>query len=136
MAPAVPIFVRAFRAPVTPARLRAVREALLAEAMVHGFSQELAWSLSAAADELLCNIEEHGTAGWMEISVEMGEHGAPLLRICDDGGLFDTAAAALKAPGPAPHRERRLGLWMVQQFAGRVEHRRLPGGANETLLTF
>lgn len=136
MAPAVPFFVRAFRAPVTPARLRSVREGLLQEALNQGIVEEKAWNLVAAADEILCNIEEHSNARWMEISAERSDEGEAVLRICDDGHDFDISKAAAKAPGPSGWRERHLGLWMVKRLASAMESRRSPEGANEILIRF
>jgi len=136
MTAAVPFFVRAFRAPVTPARLRSVREGLLQEALAQGIPEPKAWDLAAAADELLCNIEEHSNARWMEISAETGEDGETVLRICDDGRAFDVTQAVGKAPGPSGWRERHLGLWMVKRLANAMESRRSDDGANEILIRF
>jgi anti-sigma regulatory factor (Ser/Thr protein kinase) len=136
MAPSSPFFVRAFRAPVTPARLRSVRDGLLQEALARGVPEPKAWDLFAAADELLCNIEEHSNARWMEISAEQGDDGEAVLRIVDDGRDFDVSKASIKAPGPSGWRERHLGLWMVARLARAMESRRSPEGGNEILIRF
>lgn len=130
-----PFFVRAFRSPVDPDRLRAVRESIVTHALEKGLAKERAWDLAAAADELLCNIDEHSGAAWIEISLENdGER--TLLRVNDDGRDFDLPAAAEKAAAPTGKRERGLGLFVVKSLARTIEHRRLKDGANETLLQF
>jgi anti-sigma regulatory factor (Ser/Thr protein kinase) len=128
-----PFFVRAFRSPVDPDRLRAVREGIVTHALKQGIPQERAWDLASAADELLCNIDEHGGAAWIEVSVERTADGA-LLRVNDDGRSFDVVSAAARAQGPLGRQERGLGLYVVQSLARSIEHRRLEDGANETLL--
>lgn len=135
MASGTPFFVRAFRSPVDPERLRSVRESIVQHALGIGLPQERAWDVASAADELLCNIDEHSGAAWMEISLEQGPSG-PQLRLNDDGRDFDLSGAARDAAEPAGHRERGLGLYVVRQLARSIEHRRLPDGANETVLHF
>jgi len=130
-----PFFVRAFRSPVDPARLRTVRESIVLHAIERGLPQERAWEMAAAADELLCNIDEHSGAAWIEISLEQdGEH--TLMRVNDDGRDFDLAGAVAAMMAPNNHRERGLGLFVVKSFARSVQHRRLEDGANETVLSF
>lgn len=133
MVAAGPFFVRAFRSPVDPDRLRAVREGIVAQALARGMPSSRAWDLAAVADELLCNIEEHAGAGWIEISLEE-DGGGTLLRLNDDGRDFDVAAAVVQAPGPEGRRERGLGLHLVRSVARVVRHRRTDQGANETLV--
>lgn len=130
-----PFFVRAFRSPVDPERLRSVRESIVTHALEKGLSRERAWDLAAAADELLCNIDEHSGAGWIEISLE-ADGDRTLLRVNDDGRDFDLPGAAQKAGPPTGKRERGLGLFVVKSLARSIEHRRLQDGANETLLHF
>lgn len=134
----MPFFVRAFRSPVDPERLRSVREGIVQHALERGLSRERAWDLASAADELLCNIDEHAAAAWMEVSVEMGEDG-PLLRISDDGRPFDLNAAVEGAADkvkPGRWKERGLGLLVVSRLARSIQHRRSDDGANETVLSF
>jgi anti-sigma regulatory factor (Ser/Thr protein kinase) len=137
MVDALPFFVRAFRSPVDPDRLRLVRENIVAHALEKGLPQTQAWDLASAADELLCNIDEHSGAAWMEVAVELGEDG-PRLRISDDGRPFNVQAATLAAADSLPRggRDRGLGLVVVARMARSVEHRRLDDGANETVLSF
>lgn len=131
----VPFFVRAFRSPVDPERLRSVRESIVTHALEKGLEQEKAWGLAAAADELLCNIDEFSGAAWIEISLEA--HGdQTLLRVNDDGRKFDLGGAAVDASTPTGKQERGLGLFLVKSLARAIEHRRLDDGANETLLHF
>lgn len=127
--------MRAFRAPVDPERLRSVRESIVDQALQKGLAKERAWGLAAAADELLCNIDEHSGAAWIEISLEsQGE--ATVLRVNDDGRHFDLGQAAGAALQPSGKRERGLGLYLVKSLARSIQHRRLDDGANETLLQF
>jgi anti-sigma regulatory factor (Ser/Thr protein kinase) len=130
-----PFFVRAFRAPVDPERLRSVRESIVQHALDAGLPQTKAWDLASAADELLCNIDEHSGAGWMEISLEHGPNGTKM-RLNDDGRDFDLAVAAEGADAPTGRRDRGLGLFVVKQLASSIQRRRLADGANETLLMF
>jgi anti-sigma regulatory factor (Ser/Thr protein kinase) len=130
-----PFFVRAFRSPVDPDRLRTVRESIVTHVIERGLPKERAWDMAAAADELLTNIDEHAGAAWIEISLEdAGE--LTLLRINDDGRPFDVGAAIASISAPNNHRERGMGLYVVKSMAQSVQHRRLEDGANETLLSF
>jgi anti-sigma regulatory factor (Ser/Thr protein kinase) len=130
-----PFFVRAFRSPVDPDRLRTVRESIVTHVIERGLPKERAWDMAAAADELLTNIDEHAGAAWIEISLEQaGEQ--TLLRINDDGRAFNVQAAVEGIVAPNNHRERGLGLFVVKSMAQSVQHRRLDDGANETLLSF
>ena len=130
-----PFFVRAFRSPVDPDRLRTVRESIVMHAIEKGLPKERAWDMAAAADELLCNIDEHAGAAWIEISLEQAGN-ETLLRINDDGRYFDLNAAVDAITVPNNHRERGLGLYVVKSMARSFRHRRLEDGANETLLSF
>lgn len=130
-----PFFVRAFRSPVDPERLRSVRESIVTHALEKGLAKERAWDLAAAADELLCNIDEHSGAAWIEISLEK-DGDKTLMRVNDDGRSFDVDQAVAKAAAPTGKRERGLGLFLVKSLAHSIEHRRLTDGANETLLQF
>lgn len=130
-----PFFVRAFRSPADPDRLRAVREGIVTHALEQGLPRERAWDLASAADELLCNIDEHSGAAWIEVSLET-KGDSVLMRVNDDGRDFDLSAAAAEAAAPGGHRERGLGLFVVRSLARSIEHRRLQDGANETLLHF
>lgn len=130
-----PFFVRAFRSPVDPERLRSVRESIVTHALEKGLAKERAWDLAAAADELLCNIDEHSGAAWIEISLE-NDGDTTTLRVNDDGRDFDVDAAAERSQSPTGKRERGLGLYLVKSLARRIEHRRLADGANETVLQF
>lgn len=130
-----PFFVRAFRSPVDPDRLRTVRESIVTHVIERGLPKERAWDMAAAADELLTNIDEHAGAAWIEISLEQaGER--TILRINDDGRAFDVEKAVGAIVEPNNHRERGLGLFVVKSMAQSVQHRRLDDGANETLLSF
>lgn len=130
-----PFFVRAFRSPVDPDRLRTVREGIVVHAIEHGLPKELAWDIAAAADELLCNIDEHGGAAWIEISLEQ-DGNETIMRLNDDGRDFDLNAAVEAISLPNTKRERGLGLFVVKSVARSIQHRRLEDGANETRLSF
>jgi anti-sigma regulatory factor (Ser/Thr protein kinase) len=120
---------------VDPDRLRTVRESIVLHAVERGLPQERAWDMAAAADELLCNIDEHAGAAWIEISLEQ-EGERTLMRVNDDGREFDVASAISGIQAPNNHRERGLGLFVVKSVTHSVKHRRLEDGANETLLSF
>jgi anti-sigma regulatory factor (Ser/Thr protein kinase) len=130
-----PFFIRAFRTPVDPERLRSVRESIIQHALQAGLEKERAWDLASVADELLCNVDEHSGAAWMELSLERGPEGIRM-RLNDDGREFDLKGAMQAAGEPSGRRDRGLGLFVVRQLVKSVERRRMADGANETLLHF
>src|SRR5579863_5867430 len=82
--------------------VRQAREELVKSCLKQGVSNEQAWDLSAAADELICNVIEHSNAGWLDMGVcQNAADGMLRLRLLDNGERFDVAMAADKAPEAA-----------------------------------
>src|SRR6202035_2867399 len=98
---------------------------------------ENAWDLSAAADELLCNVMVHSGALWLDLGVcQNAFDGMLRLRLLDDGERFDVALAAERAPAQAAEGiERHMGLEMIRGVSKDLSYRQLPEGSNELVLS-
>ena len=130
-------FVESLHPPLGAEGVRDLRDSLLEKALQAGVTEEQAWKLAAAADELVCNLEEHGNAGSLGLSAELTEGHEPLrLRIRDNGQGFNLVRAAAMAEGPTGRQERGLGLWMVRQATRSLSQERTAAGENETVLEF
>jgi anti-sigma regulatory factor (Ser/Thr protein kinase) len=100
-----------------------------------GIFDPFAYSLVTVADEICCNVLEHGGAAWVEVDVQPGPE---LVRIVvkDDGREFDPMAGAEAAKNLDDRTAvvRKLGLYMVGQLSHYCHYRRVDGLQNE--LTF
>lgn len=125
------------KGPFSAPELRAAREALMDACLRHGLKEEQAWDLSAAADELMCNVLEHNQAGWMDLGIcQEANTGMLRLRLLDDGERFDVAVAAERSEEAAGDgNDRRLGLHLVKGVSKQLVYRRLEEGANELVLS-
>ena len=122
--------------PFEAEKFRDARDEVLASCLRQGIAREHAWDLSAAADELLCNVLEHSGAQWLDLGVcQHAVSGMLRLRLLDDGQRFDVALAAEKAPELAGDgNQRHLGLVAVKSVSRDLSYRQLPQGCNELVL--
>lgn len=118
-------------------KFREAREALLESCLRQGVAEELGWDLSAAADELLCNVLEHSDAQWLDLGVcQNAVDGMLRLRILDNGQRFDVALAAEKSSELAGDgNNRHMGLVMIKGVSKDLSYRQLPEGGNELVLS-
>ena len=136
-APWIWFFQTRLHRPFEAVKFREAREELLASCMKQGMPEESAWDLSAAADELLCNVLEHSAAQWLDMGAcQNALDGMLRLRVLDDGLRFDVALATEKAPEAAGDgNNRHMGLVMIQNVSKDLNYRRLPEGGNELVLS-
>jgi serine/threonine-protein kinase RsbW len=118
------------------ADVRAFVRAYLADAGVDG---EIESDLVQAVDELACNVVEHGYHGSAgSIEVAMGRVGDSVeVRLRDSAPSFDPRSV----PEPRldlPLDQRPLGgmgVHLARALTDRIDHRILPGGGNEVVVT-
>gem|GEM_PF-5020998 len=136
--PLSPIFyVDDLHPPLGAEGLESLRDRMLECVLQAGVVREDAWRLVAVADEWVSNMEEHGNADRLRISVEPSQGAEPLrLRLWDNGHGFNAVAGAAFAEGPDPKRYRGLGLWMIRQATRSLRQGRTSSGENETILEF
>jgi anti-sigma regulatory factor (Ser/Thr protein kinase) len=125
-APWIWFFQARLNRPFSAESFRAAREELVESCARQGIAAVHAWDLSAAADELLCNVLEHSDAQWLDLGVCQNAVDSMLrLRLLDNGQRFDVALAADKSPELAGDgNNRHLGLVMVSTRRRDVKHRR------------
>jgi serine/threonine-protein kinase RsbW len=123
-------------------RLAEVRAFIRARAAAAGASDEATADLVQAVDELACNVIEHGygdaAGGPIEVDFDV-EHDPDrvVVRIRDRAPAFDPR----EAPVPRldlPLEQRPLGgmgIHLARTLTDRMDHRILPGGGNEVVLT-
>lgn len=88
------------------------------------------------ADELICNVLEHGHATWVEVELQMRpESGQMALILRDDGVPFDPGEMgkqALPEESLKHGGDRHLGLYLVSRIATSWKyHRKNDGTVNE-----
>ena len=136
-APWIWFFQERLRRPFEPESFRAAREALVTSCLRQGIPEMQAWDLSAAADELLCNVLEHSDAEWLDLGVcQNASSGMIRLRLLDNGQRFDVALASETAPERAGDgNDRHMGLVMIKGVSRELSYRQLPEGGNELVLS-
>lgn len=136
-APWIWFFQQRLQRPFETKAIRNAREELVKSCLKQGVSNEQAWDLSAAADELLCNVVEHSNAQWLDLGVcQNAATGMLRLRLLDNGERFDVAMAASKAPEAAGDgSQRHLGLLMIKGISRELVYRQRPEGCNELVLS-
>lgn len=136
-APWIWFFQQRLLKPYNSDAVRQAREDLVDACMRQGVKPEQAWDLSAAADELLCNVVEHSDAQWLDLGVcQNAVDGMLRLRLLDNGQRFDVAlatAGAVEAAGDG--NNRHLGLVMIKGVSKELSYRRLAEGGNELVLS-
>jgi anti-sigma regulatory factor (Ser/Thr protein kinase) len=136
-APWIWFFQQRLLRPFDAKSFRIAREELLQACLRQGVLKEQAWDLSAAADELLCNVLEHSNAQWLDLGVcQNALDGMLRLRLLDDGQRFDVALATNKAPEAAGDgNNRHLGLLMIRGVSRELVYSQRPEGCNELVLS-
>lgn len=136
-APWIWFFQTRLHRPFEASKFREAREELLKSCLKQGMPEESAWDLSAAADELLCNVLEHSDAQWLDLGVcQNATDGMLRLRLLDNGQRFDVALASEKAPELAGDgNNRHLGLVMIKGVSRELSYRFTPEGGNELVLS-
>ncbi|HEV7810230.1 MAG TPA: ATP-binding protein [Candidatus Limnocylindrales bacterium] len=122
-----------------PERLADLRAFVRAELRERDVDEETISDLIQAVDELGCNTIEHGYAGRPgTIEVEVARGGTTVrVRMRDAAPAFDPRTV----PEPRldlPLRERPLGgmgVHLARTLTDRIDHRILPEGGNEIVLT-
>ena len=122
-----------------PERLADLRAFVRAELRERDVDEETISDLIQAVDELGCNTIEHGYAGRPgTIEAEVSRLGTSVtVRMRDAAPPFDPRTV----PEPRldlPLRERPLGgmgVHLARTLTDRIDHRILPGGGNEIVLT-
>jgi anti-sigma regulatory factor (Ser/Thr protein kinase) len=123
-------------------RLAELRAFIRARAAAAGASDEATADLVQAVDELACNVIEHGyrqgAGGPIEVDVDIEPHPDRIVvRIRDHAPAFDPR----DAPVPRldlPLDQRPLGgmgIHLARTLTDRMDHRILPGGGNEVVVT-
>jgi anti-sigma regulatory factor (Ser/Thr protein kinase) len=136
-APWIWFFQQRLLRPFDAKSFRLAREELLQACLRQGILKEQAWDLSAAADELLCNVLEHSDAQWLDLGVcQNALDGMLRLRLLDNGQRFDVALATNKAPEVAGDgNNRHLGLLMIRGVSRELSYSQRPEGCNELVLS-
>ncbi|HTA16568.1 MAG TPA: ATP-binding protein, partial [bacterium] len=84
------------------------------------------------ADELICNVMEHGHATWVEVELQMRPESEQLALILRDDGIpFDPGEInkqALPEESLQHGSERHLGLYLVSRIAASWKYRRTNDG--------
>ena len=120
-------------------RLAEVRALVRAYARDAGADEEAVSDLVQAVDELACNVIEHGYRG-REGSIEIAlatVDDAIEVRIRDSAPPFDPGAVA-EPRLDLPLEQRPLGgmgVHLARTLTDGMDHRILPEGGNETILT-
>ena len=112
--------------PFDPIKLRLARQTILDYCYAEGMDEEIQWSMASMADELACNILEHGRATWIQLELVRSPEGISLV-VRDNGVAFDPTMP----PALDPDAERGLGLQMVHSMAPTLTYRR-GSNLNET----
>jgi anti-sigma regulatory factor (Ser/Thr protein kinase) len=126
-----------FEAGFGPEAVDQVRDWLAHELNAAGVASELVYSVVTLADEIFCNVMEHGKARWVELGLSAGDgDGLIALAVRDDGEAFDPTPALQDAASRLenPVQERKLGLYMVSRLGDHLAYRR-DGDVNELRLT-
>jgi anti-sigma regulatory factor (Ser/Thr protein kinase) len=136
-APWIWFFQQRLLRPFEASSFRIAREELVKSCLRQGIAREQAWDLSAAADELLCNVLEHSDAEWLDLGVcQNAVDGMLRLRLLDNGQRFDVALASTRANEAAGDgTNRHLGLLMIRGVSRELSYRQRPEGANELVLS-
>ena len=118
-------------------KFREAREDIVESCLRQGIAEVNAWDLSAAADELLCNVLEHSEAQWLDLGVcQNAATGMLRLRLLDDGQRFDVALATESAADAAGDgNNRHMGLVMIKGVSRDLSYRQRPEGGNELVLS-
>jgi serine/threonine-protein kinase RsbW len=103
-----------------------------------GADRQTAGDIVLAVDEWVTNIVRHGYGGGHgPLEVEIDEEGTDIVvRVRDRAPIFDPATAPPFDPA-TPLRARRpggMGIHLMYDLMGSVEHRPLPNGGNEVTL--
>jgi anti-sigma regulatory factor (Ser/Thr protein kinase) len=123
--------------PFDAVKFREAREEIVASCLRQGIAEVNAWDLSAAADELLCNVLEHSEAQWLDLGVcQNAANGMVRLRLLDDGQRFDVALATEHAEEAAGDGNgRHMGLVMIKGVSKDLRYEQRPDGGNELVLS-
>ncbi len=125
-----------FKAGFGEAEVLAMREAVTAQVVESGVTEDTGYAFVNVLDEFCCNIMEHGRAEWLEMTVEPGEQRIyAVLR--DNGVEFDPVQAIkeLESDQPARVTERHLGLYMAGMLARDLRYEREKDGVNRLVFS-
>ncbi|RYG69813.1 ATP-binding protein [bacterium] len=130
------------RAPGTPGSLPLIRQTVVEAAETCGFCDEDVAKIEMAVGEACTNIIEHSYSTQplnLDIEVKVGRYDNRLeVTILDYSSInfaVDQMAAVPLDDYIATGRRRGLGLFIIQSFVDKVEHRFVCGQGNELKLT-
>jgi serine/threonine-protein kinase RsbW len=130
------------RAPGTPGSLPLIRQTVVDAAEQCGFCDEDVAKIEMAVGEACTNIIEHSYSTQplnLDIEVKVGRYSNRLeVTILDYSSInfaVDQMAAVPLDDYIATGRRRGLGLFIIQSFVDKVEHRFVCGQGNELKLT-
>ena len=108
------------------------------EAAALGADDEAVCDLVQAVDEWVTNVGRHGYGGGRgPVEIEIGRDGAEIVvQVRDRAPVFDPADAPPFDPSVPLDRRRPggMGIYLMRDLMGSVEHRRRDGGGNEVTL--
>ena len=129
------------RTPGTPDSLPPIRQAVVEAAEKCGFSDEDVAKIEMAVGEACTNIIEHSYSTQplkLDIEVKVGRYNDRLeITILDYSSInfaVDQMASVPLDDYIATGRRRGLGLYIIQSFVDKVEHRFVCGQGNELKL--
>ena len=130
------------RAPGTPASLPLIRQTVVEAAEKCGFNDEDVAKIEMAVGEACTNIIEHSYSTQplnLDIELKVGRYDNRLEVIILDYSSINFAVDQMAAVPLddyiATGRRRGLGLFIIQSFVDKVEHRFVCGQGNELRLT-
>ncbi len=129
---------RTLRLEVDLAHLAEVRAFVRAGAAAMGADARAVGDTVLVVDEWVTNVVRHGyRGGHGPLEVELDQEGSEIVvRVRDGAPAFDPATAPPFDPA-TPLRVRRpggMGIHLMYDLMGSVEHRPLPGGGNEVTM--
>ena len=137
-----PHWMNHVRVPGTPGSLPLIRQTVVEAAEKCGFGEEDVAKIEMAVGEACTNIIEHSYATQplnLDIEVKVGRTKDHFeVTICDYSSInfaVDQMAAVPLDDYIATGRRRGLGLYIIQSFVDKVEHRFVCGQGNELKLT-